>query len=367
MNHPNAISKRILTLALLIFLSVSACNAGPELKNVIFIIGDGMGIGAITAARCAITGENGQLVLDTMPVTGLVKTHSETKVVTDSAASGTALAAGRKTLNGSISVDSKGRSLPTILELANSMGKSTGVITTDVITGATPAVFYAHIDSRSKLDDIALQLVASKVTVAMGTGRQFFIPKTDSDSNGRSDGKDVTALAKQNGFEVLYDAKTMEASKSKRLLGLFTFDETGPTLESMLQKTISVLSQNKKGFFVMAESCLPDRGGHKNDAPTLVKGVADLDSALRYALEFAKKDKHTLIIVTADHETGGLAVLERDDKNPQFKPGWLHGGHTGNMVAVYAFGPGSEKFSGTIDNTEIPKIISSLWGRSLGK
>ncbi len=359
-NHPT----RLLAIALVVLLATCAC-ASEQPRNVILMIGDGMGIGAITAARCAGPGENGRLALDTMPVTGLIKTHSLDKLVTDSAASGTALATGHKTLNGRVSMDREGdESLPTILELADRLGKSTGVVTTDEVTGATPAAFYAHVDERGKADEIAVQLVASKMLVAMGSGKQHFVP-ADEGTSGRKDGLNLTVQAAQNGFDVVYDDQAMEASKSKRLLGLFVFDDSGPTLRAMTDKALSMLDANPKGFFLMAESCLPDKGGHKNDIAISVKGVADLDAALESALSFAKNDGHTLVLVTADHETGGLAVGDRNDENPKLTPGWVQKSHTGNMVPIYAYGPGSEKFSGTRDNTEIPGILASLWGASL--
>ena len=359
-------AKRLLVLVVLLFVSVSAYADGAHPKNVIFIIGDGMGIGAITADRCATSGPDGSFVLDTMPVTGLAKTHSANSLVTDSAASGTALATGHKTNNGFVSVDPNGKSLSTILEVANNIGKSTGVITTDQVTGATPAVFYAHVGGRGDQDSIAAQLVASRVTVAMGSGKSNFIPKF-ADQDGRADGLDLLRDAGTKGFDVVLDRKSMTSSTSKRLLGLFVFDESGPTLQEMLNKSVSVLSTNPKGFFIMAESCLPDKGGHANNIATSKKGVTDLDNALQSALDYAKKDRNTLVLVTADHETGGLAVLHADGNDMQLRPGWLVGSHTGNMVAVYAFGPGSERFSGTHDNTEIPKILADFWGKRLDK
>lgn len=152
-----------------------------------------------------------------------------------------------------------------------------------------------------------------------------------------------------------------------RLLGLFTFNANGPTLKAMLDATLSKVSTNPRGFFIMAESCLPDKGGHANDIATSFQGVKALEDALLSALEFAKQDGHTLVVVTADHETGGLAVQNRGDQAPQLTPGWLCKDHTGNMVAVYAFGPEAEKFSGTHDNTDLPKIMAELWGKKLGE
>lgn len=365
MTHASARTYRL--LAVLILVSLAACaNGAQQPRNVILIIGDGMGIGAITAARCAGPGENGRLTLDTMPVAGLVKTHSNNSLVTDSAASATALATGHKTDNGRISTTSDGKTLTTILDLAIDLGKSTGVVTTDAVTSATPACYYAHTDARGKEEDIAGQLVKSKLVVAMGSGKDRFVPKT-SDQAGRADGSDLIAAAKAGGFGVAFDAKQMEACGSRKLLGLFTFDESGPTLEAMTNKAVSLLAANHKGFFVMVESCLPDKGGHHNDLPTNTKGVLDLDAALKAVLAFAAKDGGTLVLVTADHETGGLAVLGKNEKNPVCTPGWVCGSHTGNMVPIYAYGPGSQVFTGTHDNTEIPKLIAKLWGKTLSQ
>lgn len=342
----------------MLIVAVSAYGVEARPKNVILIIGDGMGIGAITAARCAGPGEDGKLILDTMPVTGLLKTHS-TELVTDSAASATALATGCKTENARIAVDLKGKSLPTILELARALGKSTGVVTNDGVTGATPASFYAHSDSRYKEEEIAAQLVVSSIAVAMGSGKEHF--------TSRGDGRDLSAEAKRGGFDVIYDAKAMQASQSKRLLGLFSFGESGPTVEAMLNKAVSVLSKNPKGFFLIAESCWPDHRGHANDAAGVVQGVKDLDDALRSAMNFARKDGNTLVVVTSDHDTGGMAVRNRNADNPGFTAAWTGGSHTGNMVALYAFGPGAGKFAGTHDNTEVAKILAGLWGKKLGE
>lgn len=362
--RPVAVSVRRFLVLVLFAISISGCQSAVRPKNIIFIIGDGMGIGAITSARCADCGSDGSLVLDSMPITGLVKTHSENSIVTDSAASGTALATGHKTNNGYISVDSKGKKLSTILELADSMGKSTGVLTNDLVTSATPAVFYAHVAGRDEQDDIAAQLVSSHITLAMGGGKRYFVP-AGSSAEGRKDGRNLTKEAEGRGFDVVSDKQSMVASRSKRLMGLFSFDEHGPTVEEMLTKSISVLSANPKGFFVMAESCHPDKGGHANNYALNLEGVNDLEAALRSALAFARKNGETLVVVTADHETGGLAALNADGSGRKFKPGWLISNHTGNMVAVYAYGVGAERFCGTHDNTELPKIFAALWQKRL--
>lgn len=362
MKPVSKLSARFLAIVILIAIS-AACNAAKP-KNIILIIGDGMGIGAITAARCDGPGPDGSLTLDSMPFTGLVKTHSFDSVVTDSAASATAMATSHKTNNGMISVDPNGNKLNTILELAQTLGKSTGVITTDYVTGATPAAFYSHVKNRDEQQEIALQLANSSLTVAMGGGRQMFLPKSPVKA-GRDDDKDVVRDATLNGFGVAFDSQEMLNSTSPRVLGLFDFSKSAPTLDSMLAVSLSKLSTNPKGFFIMAESCLPDKGGHANQISTSLKGVKDLEGALQCALKFAQKNRSTLVIVTGDHETGGLAVEYGDEQNPKFKPGWVYGDHSGNMVAVYAYGPGAEKFTGTHNNTDLPKIMAELWGKTI--
>lgn len=354
---------RLALISLVMLLAASCCLAASAPKNVILIIGDGMGIGAITAARCVDCGPDGQLTLDKMPVTGLALTHAANSLVTDSAASGTALATGTKTNNGMIGQAPDGKRLRSILEAARDMGKSTAVVTTDALVGATPAAFYAHVASRNQGDDIAAQLIPSRVNVAFGAAPNAFVPKS-GDKAGRKDGRDLLAEARKRGYDVVNNADEMKQAASDRVLGVFA-DGAMPPLEDMTSKAISVLSRNPRGFFVMVESCYPDKGGHANNGEIVVKGVLDLDAALRKALEFAEKDGQTLVLVTADHETGGLAVQNPSDKNPGYTPTWTGGGHTANMVAVYAFGPGSELFAGTLDNTRIPRTLATMWKAKL--
>ena len=337
-------------------------------RNVILLIGDGMGIGAIAAGRCGGPGRDGRLAVDTMPVTGFSITFSANALVTDSAAAGTALAAGVKTNNGVISMTPDGKPVKTILELAREMGKSTGITSTKFITDATPAVFVSHADSRAKNEEIAVQMVASGVDVILGGGRQFFLPK--SAGGARADDRNLLDEAAKSGYDVFESAEAMQKTAANKMIGLFapnimTSERPEPTIAEMTAKAIEALNRNRKGFFLMSEGGKIDSGGHANDAGVAVKEMLMFDDAVRAALDFAKKDGHTLVIVTADHDTGGFAIGEPNAENPKFTPGWVTNGHTANMVAIYAFGPGAEKYSGTHDNTEIPRIIAKLWGRKL--
>lgn len=360
--------RRRLALIVLLVVVATSCYAAAKPDNIILLIGDGMGIGPVSAARCAGPGRDGRLAMDTMPYTGLALTYAANALVTDSAAAATALATGVKTTNGTISLDPEGKRLKTILEVANELGKSTGIISTKFITDATPACFVAHIDSRGRNVDIAEQIVASKVNVVLGGGRQYFLPK---DAGGkREDNRNLLDEAKNRGFDVIDSAEEMAESTSNRLIGLFapnimTSERPEPTIEEMTSKAISILARNARGFFVMSEGGKIDSMGHGNDAEGMVRELLMFDDAVRAALEFAKKDGRTLVVVTADHDTGGLAVREPDKDHPAFTPGWVCTGHTANMVPIYAFGPGAERFTGTHDNTELPKIMADLWGQKL--
>lgn len=360
--------QRILIFILLLMLLVSSVYAAAP-RNIILIIGDGMGIGAVTAARCAGPGQNGKLTLDTMPYTGFSITHPLGCLVTDSAAGGTALATGNKTSNGTVAMLPDGTRLHTILEAARDMGKSTGLITSDPVTGATPAAFATHVPDRGKVEDIAAQMIASRVTLLMGGGRKQFQLNTEK-QHGRTDGRDLIADAKKRGYEVVFTPEEMKTSKADKLIGLFTeedmdYENIQPSLADMSAKGIDILNRNSKGFFLMIESAGIDHNEHANNAAVAVKNVLFLDEALQKALDFAKTNGDTLIVVTADHETGGFAVQDQNKDNPKFAAQWTTGGHTANMVPIFAFGPGAELFTGVHQNTDLPKIMAKLWRTKL--
>jgi alkaline phosphatase len=362
------IRRRFAPTMLVLLLLASSCMAAETVNSVILLIGDGMGVGPISSARCEGPGRSGKLAVDTMPFTGFALTYSADALVTDSAAAGTALATGVKTNNGTISMTPDGKSVTSILEVARDMGKSTGIISTKSITDATPAVFVAHADSRAKNDEIALQMIASGVNVILGGGERAFKPKSAGGS--RTDEKNLMDEAKSGGYDVFGTVEDMNKSKSAKILGLFASDSMAsqrpePTLAEMTSKAVSVLSANGKGFFLMSEGGKIDSEAHLNNAAGVVREMLMFDDAIRAALDFAKKDTHTLVIVTADHDTGGMAVKDPDANSPKFTAGWVTMGHTGNMVPIYAFGPGAERFTGTHDNIEIPKTIAELWGQKL--
>jgi len=342
-----------------------------RVRNVIFCIGDGMGANQVALARLKAVGPEGKLHMEKMPVGGLVRTHSNNSLVTDSAASGTALATGIKTENGMIAMAPDEQPYFTILELAQADGMATGLVATSAITHATPASFAAHVKSRKMETTIAEHLIANRVNVLFGGGRKFFLPKGAPDS-ARKDDRDLIAEAKQAGYTYIETTAELRTVRHRHLLGLFqpealTTAPPEPSLELLTQKAIGTLRRanvssagRRKGFFLMVEGSQIDWACHDNDADNMIRQTLLFDQAVGAAVDFARKDGRTLVLVTADHETGGLTFTAGDKNAAGPKIHWSTKGHSGAPVPMYAFGPGAETFAGVYDNTEIPRKIARL-------
>jgi len=402
-------------------------------KNVILLIGDGMGIEHIDLTRICTVGEDGKLNVDYLDEDpGWVATVS-LDGVTDSAAAGTALATGFKTENGMVSVLPDGTVLETVLERAESIGKSTGLISSVALIDATPAVFCSHTDYRGNYAYIAEQMAYAGVDVLLGSGEGYFLPKGEP-MGQRLDGRDIIGEMQDMGYyyvesrEELINADVDDG----KLLGFFgglwaqtyMLDREGrsnePALSEMTSKAIEVLNQDKDGFFLMVEGGAIDWLAHNRDPAGVVADTFEFDKAVGVALDFAKKDRNTLVLVTADHETGALEIDEEDvnteyingitattefmwgliksgemdcvsamssyaniqDLTPDEKKcielygeggisdvisahanvewGWSgmdNGDHTDTLVPVYAFGPNSNRFDGELDNTKIGQLM----------
>jgi alkaline phosphatase len=330
-----------------------------EVRNVIYLIGDGMGFEHVELTRLHAEPTQ-KLWMELFPVKGQQVTRSANHDVTDSAAAGTALACGIKTNNGMLGMNPNKVPYSSILELLDRKGWRTGLVATSSITHATPAAFSAHVDSRGKEREIALQQAAGGVDVMLGGGTKHW--------------KDETyALAAAAGYTVVTSRDAMLAHKSGPLVGLFAEDgmttfAPEPMLHEMTATAIGLLSAKgsdwfapKPRFFLMVEGSQIDWAGHANDTERMVRQTLLFDMAVREALEFARRDGNTLVIVTSDHETGGLR-LDEAENTLGVKAKWTTGNHTGANVPIYAFGPGAEMFAGTLDNTEIPKRIAKLTG-----
>lgn len=385
--------------------------ANGQAKNVILFVGDGMGNAARNAIRLATVGESGELAMDSMPYAGLVHTSS-TSPVTDSAASATAYASGVKTYNGAIGMDANKKSVKTILEYAKDAGKSTGIVTTSQVTDATGAAFGAHVEDRKLQSDIALQfLTKSKVDVILGGGEDFWYPAGDAgafqdepaeDPEEKSKGTqgNLVSKAKALGYSYAKSKTELQNAKGTKLLGLFANEEmfqANPegegdiynpvvSLADMTKKAISTLSTNKKGFFLVVEEEGTDEMAHSNNAKLTIKAGQELDKAVQSAKDFAKKNPDTLVLVLADHETGGLSIepvdegdesgdaISKEDgpfaiagSKDSFYIDWTTSGHTAVDIPVTAMGTGAGLFTGVYENTQIFNKLAQAMGIKINK
>ncbi|MBN2365272.1 MAG: alkaline phosphatase, partial [Calditrichaeota bacterium] len=316
--------------------------------------------------RVQKTGAFGELAVDKMPVTGLMKVHSAGRLITDSAAGATAMATGHKTLNGMVGVLPDSTPVPTILEICRDQGLATGLVATSSITHATPACFASHIISRYKQEEIAVQLLQNKVDVLLGGGRKYFLPEI-MENGSRSDNMNLVSEAQLAGYDYVESSLDLNNSEQRKILGLFanegfTNSDDEPALAEMTRKAIEVLSQNTQGFFLVVEGSQIDWAGHNNDLEWLEREMLAFDEAVTVANKFAIENDETLIVVTADHETGGLSIVDGKVSGENLRVSWATDGHTSQMVPVYASGKGANRFTGTLDNTEIPIIMTDLLG-----
>ena len=344
-------------------------------KNIILLISDGMSLTQVSTYRLLKGGPNERIAVDKFPVSGIVLTHSENAIVTDSASSATAFSTGRKTNNGALGLDEDNKILENFTEIIDRYGYVSSLISTSEITHATPAAYASHVDLRWKTDEISLQMMDSNVMTILGGGRHFFLPE---DLGGkRSDGLNLLEQMESSRM-VMTEKKeldTFDHSDLGKVVGLFA-DEAlrdkekpenhvfEPSSSEMLNFAINrseKFNENGcKGFFIMLEGSQVDWAGHANDLNYLKREMQDFDEAVELALDYATQNPDTLVIATADHETGGLLIESSsptDYTAPEvkfsFNTGIGYGSHTGVPVPVYAYGPGSENFTGTLDNTDI--------------
>ena len=327
---------------------------GKKVKNVIFLIGDGMGFEHIS---CAWVVNGGHLNMDQMPVTGASRTYAVDRLVTDSCAGGAALAAGQKTKYGYIGVDPDANPMQTALTDAQAKGMKTGLTVTCRINDATPADFYCHATSRKDEEGISAQYVNSGIDFISGGGLHFW---TD-----RSDGRNLVEEMKAKGYtfvDKLDDIQNAQGSKFLGLYGDYDLDpvsERGPILPTSAMKAIQMLD-NPKGFFLMIEGSQIDDWAHRNKIGYCMEELFDFDRTLGAVLEWAARDGETLVVVTADHNTGGLTLLQGSLEEHLVKVHFSTKGHNGILVPVFAFGPRSEEFMGVHENAEVGQIIRRI-------
>lgn len=327
-------------------------------KNIILMIADGTGLSQISASQYFGSQPSNY---ERFKHIGLIKTSSSSDLITDSAAGATAFSAGVKTYNGAIGVDKDTIPVITILEQLEERGYDTGVIATSTITHATPGSFYAHVKARKMEEEIANDLVNSDIDFFAGGGVNFFTNRVDK--------RDTVKELVDKGFimDTLSLNKTAALKKNKRYGYLLSqggmpriIDGRGSFLYDATRMGINRLSMNKKGFFLMVEGSQVDWGGHNNDADYLISEIIDFDTVIGQVLDYAEEDGNTLVIVTADHETGGFTLAADDGDYNKIRPTFSTGGHSATMVPVFAYGPGAIEFSGVYENTEIYHKMKKL-------
>jgi len=357
----------LLSSLTIFFLCIQACNAPKQTatstpavdistiekpRNVILLIGDGMGLPQITGAMYM---NGNKTVFERFKNIGFQKTHSSDNLVTDSAAGATAFASGVKTYNGAIGVNAQKKPVPTILEMAETKGMATGLVVTSSITHATPAAFIAHVADRGNDEEIALGFLTTPVDIFIGGGMNAFTQ--------RKDGRNLVNELKGKNYDIL-DVGQVPIEDlniaTKKNIGYFTSNEEPLSVTEgrdyaivASKKAIDFLDERSpQGFFMMIEGSQIDWGGHDNDANYVVTELLEFEKVVAEALDFAERDKTTLVIVTADHETGGFAVMP-GSKLGKIEVAFTTKSHTATMIPVFAAGPGSELFRGIYENTEI--------------
>lgn len=332
-------------------------------KNIILMIGDGMGVTQISAGMYS---NGNQLNLERFPVIGLHKSYSSDNLVTDSAAGATAFSAGVKTYNGAVGVDQDTNAVVTILELAEAKNMPTGLVATSSLVHATPASFAAHDPLRKNYEAIAVDIASLEVDLMIGGGKKFF-DRRESDTRNLSN----ELKAKNYRIESFLgkDIQELEIATNKNFIYFTADTEPLPIAQGRdyLVPATEVATRylSKKagsgGFFLMIEGSQIDWGGHANDSEYIITEMLDFDKAVGKVLDFAEKDGNTLVIVTADHETGGYAIQygsKMDSINGAFTSDY----HTADLIPVFAYGPGAKHFAGIYENTAIFDKMKMLFG-----
>lgn len=328
---------------------------GKKVKNVILMIGDGMSLAHVYSAW---TANRGHLWLENAQFTGLSKTYCSNRLITDSGAGGTALATGRKTVYHAVGVGPDGQPLTTLCDLAKKSGKDAGIAVTCRLWDATPGDFCCHNIDRDREQEIIADYVDSSMDYVFGGGAKLF---TD-----RKDGRNIFNELEAKGYHVSHTLDDLFSRKEGKVFAVPYDtdtpqpDERGDLLARASLKGISLMNKNKNGFFMMIEGSQLDDYGHFNQLDMLMKETLDFDRTVGAVMRWAATDGQTLVVVTADHETGGLTLIDGNKEEGTITCRFSTQSHSGVMVPVYAFGPGAEKFSGIMENTDIFWKIKKL-------
>lgn len=332
----------------------------PMPKNVILIVGDGMGVPQVYASVVAAMGNNSAFLR--FPYSGFSRTYSRNKYRTDSAAGGTALTTGHKVDNYHVNWGPDSARYETIFDDAKRAGMSTGFVVTSSVLDATPASTYGHVPYRKMFDTLSLQMAQCQHDVMIGGGRKYFF------TQNRKDGLAPLDTLARRGYTVVTTLDSMNRFGGEKLVALLyegdplTAPSRGNMLEQGAKKAIALLSRNDMGFALMIEGSQIDWACHNNDSAYMRAELADFEEMLHAVIDYAQRDGQTLVVVTADHETGGVTLPDGDIEKGQNDVRYLWGSHTGCMVPVFALGPGAQYFSGIQENIDIPEKIRWLMG-----
>lgn len=363
----------LIAIAATVSLGANAQNTrrakqrNAEVKNIIIMIGDGMGVGPVAAA--GLVQGFVPMQIERAQYVGLAKTYSANNRVTDSAAGGTALATGYKSYNNAIGVDTDTIARPSTREKAELLGYATGVVTDDAVTCATPAAFVAHVDNRSKEPEIALQYLEHDIDLFIGGGMRYF--------NQRADSIDLVAQLRDKGYIVADCMDQVEDITHGRVAAMVATKNVTPAKERTEEflplataKALEILSNNAKakgkgkGFFVMIEAADIDHTAHSNDIEGVLAEMREFDKAIGLAFDFADRNPGTLVVVTADHDTGGLSLpsgktdFNLAEQGVRFVFGTTS--HSALYVPIFAYGTGAEQFKGVMENTEIARLMQQM-------
>ena len=357
-------------LSLVILALLPSCNnkkeqpqEQPKAMNVIYMIGDGMALPQVYAAMLA---SHEKMTFSQFPYIGVVDTHSASNDITDSAAAGTALASDHKTNNAMLGVNPDSIPVKTVLEVMAEQGKETGIVVSSYVTHATPAAFYAKVPHRKQYEEIAVQMAENPyLNLIIGGGMKYF--------NQRKDSLDLVArMENELGWKVYDTLDNIDITCKKYAVmandnHMPPAAERGDFLPRAVKTALKTLDSAENGFFLMVEGSQIDFACHGHDSTWMMDEMLALDYAIKVALDYAKEKGNTLVVVTADHETGGLTLPDPQGKYTNVVFDYSTGSHTCLPVLVYAYGPGAEQFTGWMQNTELKgKILNACGYENIG-
>ncbi|MCH7963431.1 MAG: alkaline phosphatase [Bacteroidetes bacterium] len=359
----NRFTRLIFFLLILPSLIFAQENESP--KNIILLIGDGMGLNYVSADVL----KHNNSPFKRFSTVGLAITKSIDDLITDSAAAATAIATGYPTKNRYIAMDTSYNKLYTIFEHAEKLGLLTGVVVTGEIVGATPAAFVTHHYNRSEKREIAEQFLNIDIDVVIGGGAKYFLPSDSSHSD--KDKINLVDELKSKGYNIYYDFNGLFKSVSSDKVFALLDDEGLPetvkrdySLGDLTSLALKHLAANEKGFLLMVEGAQIDWAGHDENVNYLLSEMDDFSTALKVAIDFAEKEGNTLVLVTADHETGGMTITDGSFDGENLKIEFLNSHHTAGFVGVFAYGPGEKLFGGIYENYLIGRKIFHLMDES---